>query len=130
MIITVKKKILRDQIMSPFIQRLYDHIEFFVIRGVLNLRFIQFFAEVCDRPVILAQDLSNCISTRITLDLECLTKIRQNQNWLLSDLLLQQVETLLCFLCPVKRFMSFLHRIHHWCANSIEISYEFVVEGS
>lgn len=116
--------------MSPFPQRLYDCIEFFVIRGVLNLCFIHFFNEVCDQPTILAQDHSNCKSTRVTPDLECLAKIRQNQNWLLSDLLLQQIEALLCFLHPVKILMSFLHRIHHWCTNSTEVSDKFPVEAS
>ena len=115
--------------MSPFLQCLCDCIKFFVICWVLDLRFIQFLTKVCDWLVVLSQDHSNCKSTHITLDLECLAKIWQNQNWLLSDLLLQQIETLLCFLCPVKRFMSFLHRIHHWCTNSTEISDEFSIEA-
>ena len=58
-IITVQNELLGNQIVSPFLQRLYDCVEFLVIRGVINLHFIQFFTEVCDRPVILAQDRSN-----------------------------------------------------------------------
>jgi hypothetical protein len=130
MIIAVQNKLFRNQIVSPFLQCLYDRIEFLVICGLLNLRFIQFLTEVCDRSIILAQDHSFCKSTRVTLDLKCLVEIWQNQNWLLNDLLLRQVETLLCFLCLVKIFVSFLHRILHRCSNPTEILDKFFVETS
>jgi hypothetical protein len=95
MIIIVQNKCFRNQIVPPLLQCLYDRIKFLVICGVLNLRLIQFLTELCDWPVVLAQDCSNCKSTCITLDLKRLAKVWQHQNWFLCDLLLQQIKALL-----------------------------------
>jgi hypothetical protein len=53
-IIAIQKKILRYEIMSPFLQHLDYDIELVFICGVLMFRFIQFLTEICNRFVVLA----------------------------------------------------------------------------
>jgi hypothetical protein len=116
--------------MPPLFQCLYDSIKILIIRGVFQFRLVQLLTEICNWSVFLTQDLSYGKPTRITFYLKCFLKIRQHQNWLFRDLLLQQIESLLSLCCPVKRLMPLLHCIHHCCANSTEISDEFSVETS
>jgi hypothetical protein len=128
MIVAIQNKLFRNQVMSPLLQRLYDCIKFFIIRGVFPLCIFQLVTEVCNRSVVLNQDCSNHKPTCVTSHLKCSTKIWQNQNWLSSYLLFQQLETSLCFLCPMKIFMYFLDRVHHWCKNSTKISDELPIK--
>jgi hypothetical protein len=115
---------------SPFLQCLNNSIKLLVIRGVFHFFFIQLLTEVCYHPVFLAQDCPYCKSTCITFYLKCLFEIRQHQNWLFRDFLLQQIKSFLSLLCLVKRFVYLLHYVHHWCTNSTEIPDEIPVETS
>ena len=116
--------------MSPFLQCLYDSIKLLIISGLLHFRFIQLLAELCYRSIFLTQDCPYCKSTCITFYLKCLFEIQQHQNWLFRDFLLQQIEDFLSLFCPVKRLVSLLHCIHHWCTNSTKIPDEFSEETS
>jgi hypothetical protein len=128
MIFTIQDKLFWNQIMSPLLQHLYDCIKLFITHGIFHLFIVHLLTEVWNRPIVLTQDCSNRKSTCVTYDLECFAKIRQNQNWLSSYLLFQQLETFLSFLYPMKIFMSLLDSIHHWCRNSTEVSDEFPIK--
>jgi hypothetical protein len=128
-VVSIQNKLFWNQVMSPFIQHMYDCIKFFIIRGIVLPCIIQFLTKVCNRPIFLTYDYSNRKSTRVTSHLKCFTEIWQNQNYLLTNLLFQQLETFLCFLHLVKIFMSFLDCVHHWCINSTKISDEFPVKN-
>jgi hypothetical protein len=116
--------------MSPFFQCLNNNIELLVIRGVFHFHFIQLPAEVCYRPIFLAQDCPYCKSACITFYLKCLHKIQQHQNWLFRNFLLQQIEDFISLFYPVKRLVSLLHFVHHRCTNSTKILDELPVETS
>jgi hypothetical protein len=130
MIITIQYKFLWDQVMPPLFQCLYDSIKFFVVCGVFQLCLIQLLTEICNWSVLLTQDRSYGKATCITFHLECLLKIWQHQHWLLCDLSLQQIESLLSLGCPMKSLMLLLHYVHHCCTNSTEIPNELSVETS
>ena len=108
--------------MPPFLQGLNYGIKLFIICGVISLSLIQPLTEICNMPIILAQNCSNFHSTHITPYLKFLPEIWQDENWSFCYLLLQYIENFLSFFYLFKRLVSFLHCIHHLSTNPTKIS--------
>jgi hypothetical protein len=89
---------------------------------------MQFFTKESNRFTSLNDHSSNPNAARITLELECLVKIRKLQQWCLCELRLEGIKSLLLCWSSMKRH-SILCQLVERCCSGAEIPHKSPVES-
>lgn len=127
-IIKKQNKFIIEQIVSPMLQCLDDNIELLIVRRVFLLAFIQFFTEISNWFVFLAEYGPNGYTNGFTTNLEKLVKIRQSQDLSFSDLPLQHLEDFLCCFSPMERLTCLFNSVQHRSADLTKIPYKLTIK--